>query len=129
MASQQVRWKMAEVQRSLQALARDAELYEKEFQVASNKAQEVSKAISTLKVSGSDVGDDYADSTASFDLTSDTGSICSSETSSLVGSSLYDVDEKPAATYLSGTTSTGRTKRGNERFRSRKRSQHEIKIA
>ena len=135
MASQQVRWKMAEVQRTIQALARDAELYEKEFQVASNQAQEVSKIISTLKQTGSISGDDYAESTTSLDLTSDTGSVCSSETTSDIdlgyskpkfGSSLYDVDEKPAASYSS---SGGRTRRGNERFRARKRSQHEIKIA
>ena len=57
MASEEVRWKMMEMQRCIAALTQDAELYEKEFQEASSKAQEVSKIISTLKTSGSDVGE------------------------------------------------------------------------
>merc|ERR1712045_729959 len=99
----------------------------------------MSKIISSLKGNGSDVVEEYAESMSSVDLTSDTGSVCSSETSSDVdaafskaksySSSLYDVDEKPAGSYSSTSTSITRTKRGNERLRSRRRSQHEIKIA
>ena len=144
MASQQVRWKIAEVQRSIQALARDAESYEKEFQLASFDAEEVSRTISKLKTTttttSTDVVDDYPDSTtsSSFDVNSDTASVCSSETSAdfdVVGytkakSSLYDVEEKTSTSaYSTSSVSSSRSKRGNERFRSRRRSQHEIKIA
>ena len=85
----------------------------------------------------------YAESTTSSSdpsdvISDDTGSVCSSETSELdvVGysrdvrksygnSSLYDLDEKPTTT----SSSTSRVNKGVERYRSRRRSQHEIKIA
>ena len=113
---------MAEVKRSLLELTQNAAMYEKEFQMANVQAQEVSRIVASLKPKGvSSIGDGFSE--ASSDLSSDTGSVCSSETSSDLdfnrpkfGSSVYEVDEKPSA----------RSKKGNERFRSRRKSQYDI---
>jgi len=121
-ASQEVRWKMAEMKRSIAELTENAELYEKQFTHASLQAQEVSRIMGSIKVnkpvSALLATTDYTGSTSSLDMSSsDTGSICSSDTINLSDV----VDDKPAVRLT--------TKRGNERLRSRRKSQYDVNLA
>merc|ERR1712043_70355 len=141
---------MLEVRRSIAQLQRDSENYEKDFKSASLEAEEISRLLSKFKPSTTTVAatpdiipvvdefpaTSYAESSSSGDVTSDTASVCSSETSNsdleagsyssrkIYGSnSLYDLDEKPTA-FSAANHNSSRSKKGADRYRSRRRSQH-----